>query len=162
VAEPLGVELDVRAALTPAIAPAAILAGAGILLAAGPGLPPSLAGLKELGPYLALSLATAAALWINRGRAFVAAASLLVAYAGWRFALDYGPGSFTVRAVYTGVAVLVPANVLAALLLPERGVKHHYDYRWLGCSRCCWWRGSRPPARSRSPAPPGTGCWTTG
>lgn len=129
--EALGVELDVRAALKPAIAPAVILAGAGILLAAGPGLPPSLAGLKELGPYLALSLATAVALWINRGRAFIAAASLLVAYAGWRFALDYGPGSFTVRAVYTGVAVLVPANVLAALLLPERGVSHHYDYRWL-------------------------------
>lgn len=125
------VDFDVRAALTPAIAPAAILAGAGVLLASGPSLPASLSGLKELGPYFALALAAGAALWLNRGRAFIAAMSLLLAYAGWRFALDYGAQSFAARAVYAAVAVLVPANVLAALLLPERGVAHHYDYRWL-------------------------------
>jgi uncharacterized membrane protein YeaQ/YmgE (transglycosylase-associated protein family) len=29
------------------------------------------------------------------------------------------------------VVVLVPLNVLGALLLPERGVSYHGDYRWL-------------------------------
>jgi GGDEF domain-containing protein len=124
-------EFDVRAALRPAIAPAAIIAAAGVLLAVNPKLPASLAGLKEAGPYLALVLAAGASIWINRGRAFVAAVSLLAAYAGWRFALDFGAQSFPARAVYTAATVLVPANVLAALLLPERGVRHHYDYRWL-------------------------------
>lgn len=118
-------------ALRPAIAPAAILLGSALALAAGPSLPPSLAGLKELGPYGTLLGAAAVAYWFNRGRAFIAAASLLAAYAGWRIALDYGQWSFPVRAVYTAIVVLVPLNVLVALLLPERGVRHHHDYRWV-------------------------------
>jgi diguanylate cyclase (GGDEF)-like protein len=131
VAEVLAVEMDIRAALRPAIAPAAIIAGAGLLLATSPKLPASLAGMKDAGPYFALALAVGASIWINRGRAFIAAVSLLAGYAGWHFAQDYGAQGFTARAVYTAAAVLVPANVLAALLLPERGVRHHYDYRWL-------------------------------
>ena len=70
-------------------------------------------------------------LWFNRGRAFVAAGSLLLAYAGYRFALDFGAGSFAARATYTAVVLLVPLNILVALLLPERGVSYHGDYRWL-------------------------------
>ena len=70
-------------------------------------------------------------LWFNRGRAFVAAVSLLLAYAGYRYALDLGADSFAARAVYTAAVVLVPLNILVALLLPERGVSYHGDYRWL-------------------------------
>jgi len=117
--------------LQPVFAPALILLAAALTLAFGPTLPPSLAGLKELGPYGVLLLAAALAFWFNRGRAFIAAASLLLAYAGYRFALGYGAAGFTATAVYAAIAVLVPLNVLAALLLPERGVSHHLSYRWV-------------------------------
>ena len=115
----------------PVLAPALILLAATLALAAGPSLPPSLAGLKELGPYGALLLAAAVAFWYNRGRAFIAAASLFIAYAGFRIALGYGAASFAAAAVYAAVVVFVPFNVLAALILPERGVSHHHNYRWL-------------------------------
>ncbi len=83
------------------------------------------------GAYLALLACAGVALWFNRGRAFVAAVSLLLAYGGYRYALGFGAESFAARAVYAAAAVLVPANVLVALLLRERGVSHHGDYRWL-------------------------------
>jgi diguanylate cyclase (GGDEF)-like protein len=111
--------------------PLAVIVGAGAALWAGPALPPSVAGLKEIGPYFVLLAAAAMSLWFNRGRVFVAAASLLLAYAGYRFALDFGAASFTARAVYTAAAVLVPLNMLVALALPERGVSYHGDHRWL-------------------------------
>ena len=119
------------AELRPLIAPAAIIIAAALALWLGPALPPSLAGLKEFGAYFVLLAAAGVSLWFNRGRAFVAAASLLLAYAGYRYALGFGAESFAARAVYTAAVVLVPLNILAALLLPERGVKHHGDYRWL-------------------------------
>jgi len=118
-------------AFRPALGPAAILAAAAILVAAGAPLPASLAGLSTLGPYLVLAVAAAVCLWFNRGRPFIALASLLAAYAGYRFALDLGEASFAARAVYASLVVLVPLNVLIALILPERGVFHHHDYRWL-------------------------------
>lgn len=118
-------------ALRPAIAPAAILLSAALLLWIGPSLPPSLAGLKEAGAYFVLLAGAGMSLWFNRGRAFVAAVSLLLAYAGYRIALDFGADSFAARAVYTAAVLLVPLNILGALLLPERGVSYHGDYRWL-------------------------------
>jgi diguanylate cyclase (GGDEF)-like protein len=118
-------------ALLPVIAPAAILLAAALALAIGPALPASLAGLKEYGPYAVLLLAAGVAFGFNRGRALVAAGSLLLAYLGYRVALDYGAESFPARAVFTAIVVLVPANVIAALVLAERGVRHHRDYRWL-------------------------------
>ncbi len=117
--------------LRPAAAPVAILFVAALALWIGPALPPSLAGLKGAGAYFVLLAGAAMSLWFNRGRAFVATVSLLIAYAGFRLALDFGADSFTARAVYTAVVVLVPLNVLVALLLPERGVSYHGDYRWL-------------------------------
>ena len=117
--------------LRPVLPPAAILVAAPLALWLGPSLPPSIAGLKELGAYFVLLSAAALALWFNRGRAFVAAMSLLLAYAGYRHALDFGADAFVFRAVVTAVVVLVPLNLLVALLLPERGVVHHGDYRWI-------------------------------
>jgi len=119
------------ATLVPILAPAAILAAAVLALALGPALPASLAGLKELGPYAVLLAAAAVALGFNRGRAFVAAASLLLAYLGYRFALDFGVGSFPARVVFTAIVVLVPVNVIALLLGAERGVSHYRNYRWV-------------------------------
>ena len=113
------------------IAPLAILLLAALALWIGPTLPPSLAGLKEAGAYFVLVAGAGMGLWFNRGRAFVAAISILIAYAGYRYALDFGVGGFPARAVYTAAVVLVPLNILVALLLPERGVSYHGDYRWL-------------------------------
>ena len=115
----------------PLVAPTAILAAAALALWLGPALPPSLAGLKGAGAYFVLLAGAGMGLWFNRGRAFVAAASLLLAYAGYRIALDFGAASFAARAVYTAAVVLVPLNILVALLLPERGVSYHGDHRWL-------------------------------
>lgn len=119
------------AGLRPALIPAAILAAAALALWLGPTLPPSLSGLKEAGAYFVLIAGAGLALWFNRGRAFVATVSLLLAYFGYRLALDLGAESFAARAVYTAAVVLVPLNMLVALLLPERGVSYHGDYRWL-------------------------------
>ena len=119
------------AELRPALAPAAILVAAALALWAGPALPESLSGLREYGAAFVLVAAAGMALWFNRGRALVAAVSLLLACAGYRYALGFGAESFAARAVFSAAAVLVPLNVLAALVLPERGVSHHADYRWL-------------------------------
>ena len=119
------------AEMRPLLPPVAIILAAALALWAGPALPPSLAGLKEYGAYFVLVVSAGVGLWFNRGRALVAAISLLLAYAGYQYALGFGPESFTARAVYAAITVLVPANVLVALLLPERGVSYHGDYRWL-------------------------------
>ncbi len=113
----------------PLTAPAAVLAAATVLAAGDWGLPPTLDGLREAGPYGVLAIAIAVAAWFNRGRALVFAASLLLAHAGLQLAA--AAGGFVPQAVYVSVVVLVPANVLLALLLAERGVSHHYNYRWL-------------------------------
>lgn len=123
--------MRVSAELRPVLPPLAIILAAGLLLWVGPALPPTLAGLKEAGAYFVLLAGAGMSLWFNRGRAFVATVSLLLAYTGYRFALDLGAESFAVRAVYTAAVVLVPLNVLVALMLPERGVSYHGDHRWI-------------------------------
>ena len=115
----------------PVLAPAAILLAVVLALAAGPALPPSLSGLKTLGPSVLLLLGTGMGVWFNRGRTFIALASLLAAFAGYSFALDFGAASFAAHAVYTAAATLVPLNFLLALAFPERGISHHFNYRWL-------------------------------
>ncbi len=122
---------QLAAEFRPVIAPAAIILVAGLALWIGPALPPTLAGLKQAGAYFVLAAAAGMGLWFNRGRAFVASVSLLLAYFGFRLALDLGADSFAARAVYTAAVLLVPLNVLVALLLPERGVSFHGDYRGL-------------------------------
>jgi diguanylate cyclase (GGDEF)-like protein len=118
-------------AYRPLVVPAAILAAAALAVALGAGLPPELEGLATLGPYLPLGLAAAVTLWFNRGRAFVAAISMLAAYAGYRYALVIDPGGFAQQACYVTAVVLVPANMLVSFVLPERGAMHHGSWRWL-------------------------------
>ena len=115
----------------PIVVPAAILAAAALAVAAGAGLPPELEGLASLGPYALLGLAAGVTLWFNRGRAFVAAISMLAAYAGYRYALGLDPEGFAPQAAYVAAVVLVPANMLASFVLPERGAVHHGSWRWL-------------------------------
>ena len=117
--------------LRPGVAPTAILLIAALALVAGPALPPSLSGLRTLGPHMVLLLGTSMGVWFNRGRAFIALASLLTAFGGYHIALDFGVTSFAARAVYTAASTLVPLNFLLVLAFPERGVFHHFNYRWL-------------------------------
>jgi diguanylate cyclase (GGDEF)-like protein len=123
--------LSLVRAVRPVLAPVAILLVAVAALGAGPALPPSLSGLKTLGPYLVLLLGTGMGAWFNRGRAFIALASLLAAFAGYTLALDFGAADFAALAIFTAAAILVPINFLLALVFPERGVSHHFNYRWL-------------------------------
>jgi GGDEF domain-containing protein len=116
--------------LRPVLAPVVILVAAALIAWFG-SLPDQLAGLTILGPYFVLLLGSIISVWFNRGRAFVALASLFSGYAGYRIALEFGADSFTARAVFTSMSVLVPLNVLVALLFPERGVVQHRNYRWL-------------------------------
>jgi diguanylate cyclase (GGDEF)-like protein len=115
----------------PFLAPAAILVATPLLLVAGRQLPQSFSDLRDFWPYLVLPLGAVVSLWFNRGRVFVAAMSLLIAYAGYHYAHGFGDASFPFRAVFAAIAIFVPGNILLALLLPERGVAHQHDYRWL-------------------------------
>jgi diguanylate cyclase (GGDEF)-like protein len=113
------------------LVPGGILVAAALFAAADLSLPPSLAGLRSLAPYAVLGLAGAVTLWFNRGRAFVVALSLLAAYGGQRFAVDYGYTSFAAHVYYLAAVMLVPCNVFAALVLPERGAVHGGSLRWI-------------------------------
>ena len=108
--------------LRPAAIPAGILV-ATTLLAVLVQLPDSLAGLRVAGPYALLAIAVALAWWFNRASAFVVAASMLGAFAAdqtW-----HSPH------VHAKVVVLVPLNVVAAMLLPETGARYRAGWAWL-------------------------------
>ena len=109
-------------ALRPAAAPAGILAATAVLAWLVP-LPPSLVGLRTAGPYALLGPALLFAWWFNRGRAFVILASILGAVA----ADDLYP----TKAMNAALTVLVPFNVLLAMLRPERGARYRAAYVWL-------------------------------
>ena len=109
-------------ALRPAGVPAGILALTGVLTWLVP-MPDSLEGLQTAGPYAVLFIATAMAWGFNRGRAFVVAATLLGAFA----VNEFWRGELVIHLL----VVLVPLNVLAAMLLPERGARYRASYGWL-------------------------------
>jgi diguanylate cyclase (GGDEF)-like protein len=116
-----GLDPELLKGLRPVWVPAGILLGTALVAWIVP-LPASLAGLQTLGPSTLLAVAAALAWYFNRGRAFVVAATLLGAFAGahaWQ-----GP---LIPAV---LAMLVPLNVLAATLLPERGARYRASYAW--------------------------------
>ncbi len=123
--------LDLFSVLRPVLAPLAILFAAALIAAWGPKLPASIAGITVLGPYFVLLLGAIISVWFNRGRAFIALASLFLAYAGYGLAAELGAASFAARAVFTAITILVPLNFLLALLFRERGVRQHRNYRWL-------------------------------
>jgi diguanylate cyclase (GGDEF)-like protein len=111
--------------------PGGVLVLAGLIAVASSELPGAFAGSVVLAPLAVLGIGTGISLWFNRGRTFIALASILVGFIGYRIALSFGAGGFPVRAVFTGLAIFVPLNILAAILLQERGVTHFRNYRWL-------------------------------
>ena len=119
------------APLRPFLGPLAILALTPLALAFGPSLPPSLAGIKTLGPYSLLGLAALLALWFNRGRPFVLSLSLLAAYGAYSWGIRLGEQGAAARALYLLAVILVPANALLVLVLPERGARVRQAGPWL-------------------------------
>ena len=111
--------------------PAAVLVIAGIAASISHRFPTTLGNFGEFGPYAVLIIGAAIALWFNRGRAFIALISLLVAFIAYRISLSFGEDVFPARAVLTAAAIFVPANILLVLLLPERGIVYFRNYRWL-------------------------------
>ena len=103
--------------------PGGILAAAAFLLWLGQPLPLSLSGLRSAGPYFALTAAVALAWGFNRGRAFLLAVSLLGAFTAWQF--------WHHKAVYTALVLLVPLNVVLAMLYADRGARYRAAYGWL-------------------------------
>jgi len=110
-------------ALRPAWLPAAILAAAALVLSIGPALPESLVGLRTAGPYGALTSALVLAWWFNRGRSFVLAASMLLAFAAY--------SAYPTKLIYTAIALLVPLNALLAMVRQEKGARYRMAYVWL-------------------------------
>ncbi len=117
-----GLDAELLKALRPAWIPAGILAATALAAWLVP-VPASLAGLRTAGPYALLLTALGMALRFNRGRAFVVTASLLGAFAAYQL--------FPSKAAYTALVVLVPLNVLLAMLFPERGARYRAAYAWL-------------------------------
>ena len=115
--------LEQLRALRPLWIPGGILTAAALLVWYGKPLPQTLIGLRTAGPYAALGVAAALAWWFNRGRAFVIAASLLGGFAAWQ--------AWHTKAVYTALVVLVPTNVVLAMLHDERGARYRAAYGWL-------------------------------
>jgi diguanylate cyclase (GGDEF)-like protein len=120
-----------RDELKAAALPAFVLVTVGIVAVVSQKFSVTLGNFGVYGPYAVLVIGTAIALWFNRGRAFIALISLLVAFIAYRIALMSGTDDFPVHAVLTATAVFVPANMLVVLLLPERGIVHFRNYRWL-------------------------------
>ena len=110
-------------ALRPAWPAGAIIVVTALAAWLAPPLPASLAGLRSAGPYAVLVTAAVVSAWFNRGRPFVLAASLLVAFG----VLD----SFPSQAAYTAAALLVPLNALIALVRAERGARFGQAWRWI-------------------------------
>jgi len=106
--------------------PLTVLAGTALTLAAAPALPASLTAIGPILPWLAMLIGVPLSVLFNRGRAFIAFLSLLAAYTG----ITLSGGGFPERAVYTAISILVPANILFALIYTERGVYQHRNYRW--------------------------------
>jgi GGDEF domain-containing protein len=122
--------LDLIRIARPLIVPATLLIGTALTLAAAPALPESLTAIGPVLPWIVLVLGIALSVLFNRGRAFIAFLSLLAAYSGIEIAYSMGPQGFPVRAVFTAICILVPANILFALIYAERGVYQHRNYRW--------------------------------
>ena len=123
-------EFDSYRLTRPLIAPLTILIGAALLLAASPSLPASLAAIGPVLPWLVLLTGVGLSVLFNRGRTFIAFLSLLAAYAGIELTRSAGISSFPMIAVLTAITILVPANILFALVYAERGVYQHRNYRW--------------------------------
>ena len=110
--------------------PAAVLVIATLAAIVSHRFSTTLGNFGVFGPYTVLVIGTAIAAWFNRGRAFIALVSLLVAFIAYRISLGSGDDDFPARAVLTAAAIFVPANILLVLWMKERGIVYFRNYRW--------------------------------
>ncbi|HVY07736.1 MAG TPA: GGDEF domain-containing protein [Burkholderiales bacterium] len=120
-----------RDELRAAALPGAVLVIAGVAALVSQRYSTSLGNIGVFGPYAVLIIGTAMAVWFNRGRAFIALVSMLVAFIAYRMALAPGDDGFPARAVLTAAAIFVPANILIVLSFKERGIAYFRNYRWM-------------------------------
>ncbi len=111
--------------------PALVLFVATVTASVGQIFSTSLGNFGVFGPYTVLTIGAAVAWWFNRGRAFIALVSLLVAFIAYRLSMGVGGDGFPARAVLTLTAIFVPANFLLVMLMPEKGIVYFRNYRWL-------------------------------
>jgi GGDEF domain-containing protein len=102
--------------------PAAILVSAWLLVPHAAELPPSLAGLKDLGAYAALALGGIVGLVFRRGRIVFALVTLAAAYLCYGLLVRDGLAGFRAHTVFAAMSVFVPVNLALLCALPERGV----------------------------------------
>jgi diguanylate cyclase (GGDEF)-like protein len=114
------------------VVPVALLAAAFALVFYSSSLPPSLGGLRVYGPYILFALGGTLALAFNRGRALLALLVLCGAYGVQQFWLLNGLDAFAARTVYLALVVLVPLNLAALAVLPERGTLNRHGALRLG------------------------------
>src|SRR5688572_18887804 len=110
--------------------PAAILAGAFLLVFFSPELPPALDAFKLYGPYIVFAAGAALALAFRGSRALFALVTLVAAYAAQQWWLQTGLTTPEARSVYLGLTVFVPLNLALLASLPERGI-----FNWHGALR---------------------------
>ncbi len=110
-------------ATRPLWVPGGILVASALLVWTGWRLPESLSGLRSYGPSALLIVAVGLAWWFNRGRSFVVALSILAGFAAYEL--------FHQKAVYTALVVLVPINVVLAMVRADRGARYRASYDWL-------------------------------
>lgn len=101
--------------------PAVLVAAGFVLVYYSAELPPSLSGLTLYGPYIVGALGAALAVAFRRGRALLAIALLCLTF-GAQQAFFQGPMTEAARTVYAAMTLLVPLNLAALALLPERGI----------------------------------------
>lgn len=113
-------------------APAAMLAGAFILVLYSAALPRPLADLRPYYPYIAFTLGGLLSLAFRRGRAAFALLSLVLAYASYQLFLAGGLAGFAARTVYAALTVFVPLNLALLAFARERGTFNVHGAQRLG------------------------------
>ncbi len=102
--------------------PAGVLAAAWFVVPRLAELPPSLAGLKDLGAYAVLALGGIVSLVFRRGRIVFALVTLTAAYLCYGLLVRDGLAGFRAHTVFAAMSVFVPVNLALLCVLPERGI----------------------------------------
>lgn len=95
-------------------------------------LPPELAGLRRLGPIVALVFAAAMAITFTRARVLLGVLTLALAYTGFELAAHGDAASHFARTIHIAIAILAPLNLAALSLLKERGLATRWGARRMG------------------------------
>ena len=112
--------------------PAAIIIAAWLLVPRAAELPPSLAGLKDLGAYAVLALGGSVGLVFRRGRIVFALVTLTAAYLCYGLLVRDGLAGFRAHTLFAAMGVFVPVNLALLCVLPERGIFNVHGLQRVG------------------------------